>query len=141
MINLSLQILLDDFRRDPNFLWVDDVFITGILAKRAGIKHKSISPAYALSSHFLENERRKEKVIFAHLSGARNHGYRRELWAEFLARNGYALDAESGKLGVVEVRKKVETVTSGVKKPESKRRTARKKRKGNGKNSEAPKEA
>lgn len=106
---------------------MDDVFITGILAKRAGIKHKSISPAYALSPHVLEKERKKEKVIFAHLSGARNHGYRRELWAEFLARNGYMLDPASGKLGVVEV-KGVEAVTSGVVRTESKRRKSRTKK-------------
>eukprot|EP00095_Tigriopus_kingsejongensis_P005248 snap_masked-scaffold353_size198981-processed-gene-0.10 protein:Tk05248 transcript:snap_masked-scaffold353_size198981-processed-gene-0.10-mRNA-1 annotation:"hypothetical protein CAPTEDRAFT_148283" len=36
------QVLLDTFRRDPQYLWIDDVFITGILAKKAGVKHHSI---------------------------------------------------------------------------------------------------
>ena len=43
------QLLYDEFRRDPSYLWIDDVFITGVLAKRAGIRHKSMASAFALA--------------------------------------------------------------------------------------------
>ena len=38
------QMLLDKFYEDPtkqHNLWIDDVFVTGILAKRAGVRHRS----------------------------------------------------------------------------------------------------
>ena len=35
------QMLLDKFSEDPkHHLWIDDVFVTGILAKRAGVRHR-----------------------------------------------------------------------------------------------------
>ena len=38
----NLQMLLEKFSQDfsKHHLWIDDVFVTGILAKRAGVRHK-----------------------------------------------------------------------------------------------------
>ena len=44
----SFQLLYDEFLRDPSYLWIDDVFVTGVLAKRAKVRHKSMSSAFAL---------------------------------------------------------------------------------------------
>jgi hypothetical protein len=59
-------------------LWIDDVFVTGILAKRAGVRHHSISGAYTFTWEDLKklNTRRKRNLLFAHLSGTANHSHR-----------------------------------------------------------------
>ena len=38
---ILFQMLLDKFSEDPmHHLWIDDVYVTGILAKRAGVRHR-----------------------------------------------------------------------------------------------------
>ena len=59
-------------------MWIDDVFVTGILAKRAGIRHKSISAAYTFNWEQIIslNPRRRKNLLFAHLPGKREHNHR-----------------------------------------------------------------
>lgn len=82
------QRLLDEFRRDPTvFLWIDDVFVTGILAKRAGVKHESLVSAYALDTPALKKAAVMKKLIFAHVPGRKNHDMREELWGKIMKKN------------------------------------------------------
>lgn len=81
------QVLLNNFRQDPHFLWIDDVFITGILAKRAGVKHHSMGSHFILNSRDLKAEKNRRKMIFAHLSGRVNHNKRIQVWNDVMSRN------------------------------------------------------
>ncbi len=90
-----MQLLYDEFLRDPNYLWIDDVYVTGILAKRVGIKHHSIAAAYALAGmSSLKTTKAWDRLIFAHLSGAVEHENRLQLWARMLLRQGLAVAAD-----------------------------------------------
>ena len=51
------QMLLDKFYEDPtkqHNLWIDDVFVTGILAKRSGVRHRSHLKLPPKKQNFLE---------------------------------------------------------------------------------------
>lgn len=77
--------MLEEFQRDSSFLWIDDVFVTGILAQRARVKHHSIASSYVLSEEtLLSDEKAKRKLIFAHLSGRSSHDFRLSLWDAIL---------------------------------------------------------
>lgn len=94
------QMLLDKFYEDPtkqHNLWIDDVFVTGILAKRAGVRHRShlklpptkktklgrkvsncrrsIGSAFAFDWEAVRNAsaRRRRRIMFVHLAGRDNH--------------------------------------------------------------------
>ena len=74
-------------------MWIDDVFVTGILAKRAGVRHRShlklppkrpllmfprhrsIGSAFAFDWEAVRNAsaRRRMSIIFVHLAGRDNH--------------------------------------------------------------------
>ena len=92
-------MLLDKFYEDPtkHHLWIDDVFVTGILAKRAGVRHRlhlklpqtkktklgrkvsncrrSIGSAFAFDWEAVRNAsaRRRRRIMFVHLAGRDNH--------------------------------------------------------------------
>ncbi|TRY61115.1 hypothetical protein TCAL_11075 [Tigriopus californicus] len=81
------QVLLDNFRQDPHYLWIDDVFITGILAKRAGVKHHSMGRHFILNAKDLKSEKNRRSMIFAHISGRGNHQKRMQVWNDVMSRN------------------------------------------------------
>ena len=80
-----MQRLLKEFRARPkDFLWIDDVFITGILARRARIGHIAMNSAFALAAG---SNKAGNKVIFAHVPGRKSgHEERRKLWRRIISR-------------------------------------------------------
>ena len=75
-IFFNFQTLLTEFRKDPTYLWIDDVFITGILAKKAKVKLFPYTTTYALLIGWLKNAKLRKGLIFAHVPGRENHPFR-----------------------------------------------------------------
>ncbi|XP_071538846.1 beta-1,3-galactosyltransferase 4-like [Panulirus ornatus] len=55
---------------DAPFLWVDDAYISGVLAKEAGIKHQHIHALYELNHHLIEENLVRGNRLFCHHPGS-----------------------------------------------------------------------
>ena len=95
------QKLLDEFERDPNYLWIDDVFVGGLLRNRAKVGAIEINSYYSLSPDKTRKSIHKNNppnIIFTHLSKKSKHHLRISLWKAILKKhdinltsNGYQI--------------------------------------------------
>nr|XP_053655630.1 LOW QUALITY PROTEIN: beta-1,3-galactosyltransferase 2-like [Cherax quadricarinatus] len=60
------------------FLWVDDAFISGVMAKAAGISHQPLHSLYELNHHLIEKNMIYGNRLFCHHPGAA--GARAKWW-------------------------------------------------------------
>ena len=60
------------------------MLISGILADRAGIGHVALNKRYEMRPSHFEASLLTKNCIFAHLSGRKRHGLRKELWSKIL---------------------------------------------------------
>ncbi|KFD67201.1 hypothetical protein M514_07568 [Trichuris suis] len=76
----AVQPLIDSVERTP-FLWIDDIYITGVLANAANVKHIDIGSIYKFQEesdkHFFDTT-----IVFWHLPSSLNRQY--ALWKKTL---------------------------------------------------------
>ena len=74
------------FEENPKYFWIDDVYVTGVLAARAGVNHVNLRAKYSLSADKVEEKMIKDDAMFAHLATEHRHQERIGLWQKLLAK-------------------------------------------------------
>ncbi|KAK7072114.1 hypothetical protein SK128_014352 [Halocaridina rubra] len=69
------------------FLWVDDAYISGVLAKEAGVKHKPLHSLYELNHFLIEKNLVRGNRLFCHHPG--NAAARSKWWPKIVAKEGF----------------------------------------------------
>ncbi|GAB6020231.1 hypothetical protein CHUAL_002951 [Chamberlinius hualienensis] len=86
----NLVPLLYDAVTIAPYLWVDDVYATGLLAKTATIKHNSINSIVVFKAEEYNNKLIDGEAVFGHMTGDKGVDLRYNYWKKVLAKEEWA---------------------------------------------------
>lgn len=81
---------LFDASRTAPFLWVDDAYATGVLAKAAGVEHHSINSIVVFKAEDYDQKLIQGEAVFGHMTGENGVNLRHQYWTKVLQKEEFA---------------------------------------------------